>query len=491
MGGKMLKKLGFLLLVIIAVLAAIITFNTITNNPEPITASNYTPVEIDTMAAAKRLSEAVTYKTISFSEEAPVEAAEFEKFHALINRSYPNVAAKLEKRVIAGHSLLYKWAGSDPSLPAAILMGHMDVVPIEPGTEDKWAHPPFSGKITTDGAVWGRGTLDDKLSVLATLEAAEYQLANGYQPKRTFYLAFGHDEEIGGKDGAGNMAKLLTDEGVKVAFTLDEGMVVVKDIMPGVTSPIAFIALAEKGYLTLELTAKTVGGHSSIPPKETAVGKVSKAISRLEDNRLPASLRAPVTNMFDTLAPYMPMSLKAVISNRWLLEPVLVGQLGKGGATNAMVRTTTAATIISGGTKDNVLPSEAKATVNFRILPGSTIQDVVDHVTEVVADPAISIAVKQGNEPSQVSDPSSESYGQIHKTISEVLPDVIVAPGLMLAGSDSKHYEQLAENNYRFIPMRFGPDDLGRVHGTNERIMIDNYGEIIQFYIRLMENTGG
>jgi len=186
----------------------------------------------------------------------------------------------------------------------------------------------------------------------------------------------------------------------------------------------------------------------------------------------------------------MPTSLKAVISNRWLLEPVLLGQLGKGGATNAMVRTTTAATIIQGGTKDNVLPTSATATVNFRILPGNTIEDVVAHVNDTVNDPSVTVKVKQGSNPSKVSRQTSESYKKIEKTIMETLPDVIVSPGLMLAGSDSKHYEKLADDNYRFIPMRFGPKDLSRVHGTNERVMIKNYAEIIRFYIRLMENIG-
>jgi len=483
------KKIGLFSLIVIVALVAVLAFNTLTNSPPETAKSNFSSPEIDEMAAAKRLSQAVQLKTISVSKDGPIAADEFEKLHTLLNSFFPTVAAKLEKQIIGGHSLLYKWEGSDPSLPAAIFMGHMDVVPVEPGTEDRWEHPPFSGAIE-NGAVWGRGTLDDKLSVLALLEAAEFQLKAGLKPNRTLYFAFGHDEEVGGDNGAGNIAKLLEGQGVKVAFTIDEGMVVVQGIMPGVEAPIAFIALAEKGYLTLELTATAKGGHSSIPPKETAVGKLSKAITALEANRMPAALRRPVTDMFDTLAPYMPTKLKAVISNRWLLEPVLVGQLGKGGATNAMVRTTTAATIINGGTKDNVLPTSAKATVNFRILPGNSIGDVVAHVNDTVNDPSVTVEIKQGNEPSRVSSHTSESYKQIAKTIGETLPDVIISPGLMLAGSDSKHYEKLAENNYRFIPMRFGPKDLSRVHGTNERIMIKNYAEIIKFYIRLLENTG-
>jgi carboxypeptidase PM20D1 len=365
----------------------------------------------------------------------------------------------------------------------------MDVVPVEPGTEADWQEDAFSGAIK-DGKIWGRGTLDDKLSVFAILEAAELQLTAGFKPKRTLYFAFGHDEEIGGENGAGKIAALLKGRGVKLAFTLDEGMVIVQGIMPSVEAPIAFIALAEKGYLTLKLTATTEGGHSSIPPRTTAIGKIAKAVFQLEENRFPAALNSPASDMFDTLAPHMDLPLKAIISNRWLLEPLLVSELAKGGATNAIVRTTTAVTIAEGGTKDNVLPSTATATINFRLLPGTSIDNVIEHVRAAIDDPDIDIAVKQGNEASRVSSMSADGYRIIEKTIRETLPDVLVSPGLMLAGSDSKHYEAIAENSYRFLPMRFGPEDIARVHGTNERIYIDNYVEIIQFYRQLMENTG-
>lgn len=485
----MFKKLGLLLLLLILGLLGVIGYNTVINTADDVTIPAVAVVQIDEMAAAQRLSHAVQFRTISVSRDAPVASEEFDKLHAFIEENYPAVAAQLEKRIIGGHSLLYKWEGRNPNMPAAILMGHMDVVPVEPGTEARWEYEPFSGAIEK-GAIWGRGTLDDKVSVMALLEAAEYHLKSGLKPKQTVYLAFGHDEEIGGENGAGQIAKLLSDEGVKVAYTLDEGMVVVQGIMPGIEAPIAFIALAEKGYLTLELVATAEGGHSSIPPRKTAVGKLSRAIARLEQHRLPASLRRPVTDMFETLAPYMPLSLKAVISNRWLLDPVLLSELGKGGATNAMVRTTTAATVISGGTKDNVLPTRATASVNFRLLPGDSIQLVIEHVQNAIDDDEVEVRVKQGNEPSRVSDHETDSYRQIQRTIHEILPDVLVSPGLMLAGSDSKHYEELADNSYRFIPMRFGKADLGRVHGANERILIDNYAEIIRFYIRLMENTG-
>ncbi len=486
----MFRKIILGIVLILVILVGVLAYKTFTNTPDMIAVDPVEMSSFDVDAAAARLAEAVQIKTISADRDSPVAAAEFDRLHLLINASFPLVHQSLKREVVGGHSLLYTWEGSDPSLPPALLMGHMDVVPVEPGTESDWQEEPFSGVIK-DGAIWGRGTLDDKLSVFAILEAAELQLADGFKPKRTLYFAFGHDEEVGGVNGAAEIAALLKSRGVRLAFTLDEGMVIVQGLMPGIDAPIAFIALAEKGYLTLQLTATTEGGHSSIPPRTTAIGKLARAIARIEENRLPAALNSPASDMFDTLAPHMSLPLKAIISNRWLLDPVLVGELGKGGATNAMVRTTTAVTIAEGGTKDNVLPSQASATVNFRLLPDTSIQDVINHVTNVIDDPDIDITTKQGNEASRISSEDAEGYQMIERTIRETLPDVLISPGLMLAGSDSKHYEEVAENNYRFVPMRFGPEDLARIHGTNERIIIENYAEIIQFYRRLMENAGG
>ena len=486
----MFKKIFLGLIIILVILLGVLAFKTFTNTPDMVAVDPVEMSSFDVDAAAARLGEAVRIKTISLDRDSPVAVAEFDRLHILITSSFPLVHQTLKREIVGDHSLLYTWEGSDPSLAPALLMGHMDVVPIEPGTESDWQEEPFSGAIK-DGAVWGRGTLDDKLSVFAILEAAEQQLAAGFKPKRSLYFAFGHDEEVGGENGAAEIAALLKSRGARLAFTLDEGMVIVQGLMPGIDAPIAFIALAEKGYLTLQLTATTEGGHSSIPPRTTALGKLARAIARIEENRLPASLGSPASDMFDTLAPHMSLPLKAIISNRWLLDPVLVNELGKGGATNAMVRTTTAVTIAEGGTKDNVLPSKATATINFRLLPGTSIQDVIDHVRHVVDDPDIEITMKQGNEASRISSKEAEGYQLIERTIRETLPDVLISPGLMLAGSDSKHYEDIAENSYRFIPMRFGPEDLARVHGTNERIIIENYAEIIQFYRRLMENAGG
>ncbi len=486
----MIKKILLSLLGVLVVLLCVVGYRTLSNSPEPGVSEAITLADIDVLAAAQTLSQSVRIKTISTGRNDPPAAEEFAKLHDLIDQSFPLVAEKLKKEVISDHSLLYSWQGSDTNLQPVLLMAHTDVVPVEPGTEADWTHDAYSGAIE-GGAIWGRGTLDDKVSVFGILEAAEALLADGFSPKRTLYFGFGHDEEIGGENGAAKIAELFAERGIELGFTVDEGMVVVQGVFPGIDDPIAFIALAEKGYLTLELTAETTGGHSSIPPKTTAIGKIARAVNRLEENRFPAVLQSPAADMFEALAPYMPLALKAVISNRWLFDPILLSELGKGAATNAMIRTTTAATIIDGGAKDNVLPTTASATLNFRLLPGTTAEQAVARVAEVIDDPDITLDVKQVNNPSRISSKEAEGYILIEKTIREVLPDVLVSPGLMLAGSDSKHYEGVAENSYRFIPMRFGPEDIARVHGTNERILIENYGEIIQFYHRLMQNVGG
>ena len=259
----------------------------------------------------------------------------------------------------------------------------MDVVPVESGTEADWTHPPFAGAVA-DGFIWGRGTMDMKQSLMAILEAVEFLLENGVAPKRTVYLAFGHDEEVGGTNGAARIAQLLESRGIALDFTLDEGLVITNGIIPGVSKPAALIGLAEKGRVTLELIVEGPGGHSSMPPLSTTVGKLARAIVRLESNQMPASLQSPTAEMLRYLAPEMPVHLRAAIANWWLLGPLVMSRLESGRATNALVRTTTAVTVIRGGSKPNLVPQKASAIVDFRILPGERVEDVEAHVDEHV-----------------------------------------------------------------------------------------------------------
>jgi carboxypeptidase PM20D1 len=473
----------------LVILTLVVLVRTTTFRSKQIEAGDAAAFQIDGKAAAGHLSAAVRFQTVSHQNSADFDAEAFEGFRAFLEATYPLCHEALEWQVINEQSILYKWPGADPEKKPILLLGHYDVVPIEPGTEQDWEHPPFSGEIT-DGFIWGRGTLDDKSSVLGVLEAVETLIGQSHQPQRTVYLAFGHDEEVGGREGAVRIADHLTAEGVELEFVLDEGMAITNGLVPGLASPVALIGIAEKGYVSVELTVETEGGHSSMPPPQSAVGILSAAVSRLEAHPMPGTLSGPIREMLLYTGPEMPFLHRAVFSNLWLFGPVVKQVLASSNATNASIRTTTAATVIHGGVKDNVLPSSAQATVNFRVLPGDTVDEVLDHVERAIGDPRIMIErLEWANEPSPISDTESASFRRLVKTIGQVFPEAVVAPTLVLGGTDSRHYTKVSENVYRFLPHRMNEEDLQRVHGLNERISLENYLEIIRFYAQLILNS--
>lgn len=448
-------------------------------------------IAIDHGAVAQRLARAVQYRTVSTNGDTPVVAGEFHRLHEHLVGSYPRMHETLKREFVSEFSLLYTWQGNDPSLKPILLNAHMDVVPVEPGTEGDWTHPPYAGAIA-DGFIWGRGVMDMKASLMGILEAVEYLLGRGFMPERTIYLAFGHDEEIGGTNGAAKITELLGRRGVRLEFSLDEGLVIAHDIVPGLAKPVALIGLAEKGYLTLELTVHGEGCHSSRPPKDTAIVTLARAIDRLDANQMPAALHAPASDMFDHLAAELSFVGRLAVANRWLFEPLILSRLGAKPATDALIHTTTATTVIGGGIKDNVIPAEATALVNFRLLPGDTIEDVENHVRDVVNDLDITLRqYRPGQNASAVSDSDTPSFRMLHETVRQVFPDVVIAPSLMIGGTDSKHYARIADSSFRFLPMRLHPEDVRRIHGIDERVSVMNYAEIIRFYVQLIRNTAG
>ena len=302
----------------------------------------------------------------------------FQELHHELKRMYPRVHSTLQVEVVNRHSLLYTWKGRDPQLEPVLFAAHMDVVPVDPVTKDEWKQAPFSGFIG-GGYVWGRGALDVKCMVITPLEAVEHLLRKGYQPERTIYLAFGHDEEVSGAQGAAQMAGRLQSQGVKLAAVMDEGgSIVERGMVPGVNLPVALIGVTEKGYMSLEMQVEGKGGHSSMPPAHTAIGVMSQAINRLESQPMPDSPEM-VYGMFQTLGGYMSFGLRMAFANTWLLGKTIQKKMAAKASTNAMMRTTSAVTLINGGVKDNILPSQVKATVNFRLMPGDRIADVVAH----------------------------------------------------------------------------------------------------------------
>ena len=487
-----MRKLLAGLVVVVLALAIAVGAKTLLTPSRQLAVAAATPVEVDAAAATARLGAAVRFKTIASSTDENASGDQFDGLAALLQASFPKAHAAMQREVIGKHGLVYTWAGSDPKLPGIGLMAHQDVVPVAPGTESDWQVPPFAGAVK-DGFIWGRGAWDDKGNLMSMMEAVELLASSGFRPRQTAYLIFGQDEEVGGPRGAQQIATLFKERGIRLQFIVDEGLLITDGMLPGLSKPAALIGVAEKGYMSLLLSASAARGHSSMPPPQaesSAIGMMSAALARLDDRQMPAAVKGLSQEMFETLAPEMGGLNRVLLSNLWLFKPLIERQLAKAASTNAMLRTTTALTIVSAGNADNVLPGRATATVNFRILPGDTSESVIAHVTETMKNPAIKIEKGPGSsEASKVASTDSPGFQLINKTLRQLHPDVIVAPGLMVGGTDSRHFEGVADNIYKFSPVRAKPEDLKRFHGTNERISTDNYVELIQFWHQLIGNS--
>ncbi len=430
---------------------------------------------------AARLAAAIRIQTVN-TESAVIEGQAFYDLHEHLRVSFPRVHSTLVRENVADYSLLYTWRGSEPHLPALVFAGHMDVVPAE---GENWAVPPFSGRVDTQ-FVHGRGSLDDKVTVLALLEAAEQLLSEGFVPTRTLYFAFGHDEESGGHKGAFAIAQLLAARGVKAEAILDEGMVITEGILDGIDKPVALIGIAEKGLVNLELQVRSKGGHSSMPSKDSAIDLLSRALVKLRSHPMPGGIDGAVKQMFSYVGPEFGFGKKLVMANLWLFGPLVRGALSEKPATDALLRTTTAPTLVSGGIKSNVLPRQAKAIVNFRVKPGDSVDEVVKHCKEVIGDARVEIRIVDSFAPQPSSSTSSAVYQHMARSIRALDPTIVVAPGLMLGYTDSRHYAGIVKNSYRFTALRLGPDDLQRLHGRDERISIANYSEVVAFNVLML-----
>jgi carboxypeptidase PM20D1 len=456
------------------------TFASIQTWPEPIAKIPIAPEAIE------HLSQAVQIPTVSHDDPARFDSAAFERFLAFVEETYPLCDSLLDKQLVNDYGLIYHWAGTNTELEPVILMGHYDVVPVDPAG---WRQPPFSGVVVND-TIWGRGTADDKINVIGILEAAEYLLGRGFQPERGFYFPFGFDEEIGGKKGAQAMAQRLHEKGLRAAFVLDEGLQITQGLVPGMEAPVALTGIAEKGFLSLALTVKIDGGHSSIPARESAIDVLAQAVVRLKENPLPARLTPPIRSFMEYLGPEMPFMQKMAFANPGLFASTIVGIYEQSGPGNALVRTTTAPTIFQAGRKDNVIPNQARATVNFRLLPGDDIAFVIKEAEKIIADERIQVEkVSHSNEASAISPVTSQAFQILTQTQKEVFPGVYTAPNVMVGGTDGRYYEILSEHVFRFAPFHLHPGNISMVHGRNERIAVTEFADAIRFYVRLMENS--
>jgi carboxypeptidase PM20D1 len=440
----------------------------------------------DVNVAARHLGEAVRFQTVSHQDKAEDQPAEWDKLHAWLQATYPDAHRVMTRDVVADHALVYTWKGTDPSLAPVVLMAHQDVVPVTPGTEGAWTHPPFDG-VVADGAVWGRGSIDDKGSLVTLFEALDGLAKAGFTPRRAVIIVSGHDEEVRGV-GARAAAALLKSRGIKAQFVLDEGMAVIED-HPVTKGKVALIATAEKGYATLTVTAPAVGGHSSAPPPQTGVATLAKAVLAIADHPFPMKFSGPGADMLKSLAPHSSTTIKMAAANTWLFSPLLIDQTAKTPAGAAMLHTTIAPTMLKGSPKENVLPQDAEAWINYRIAPGDTSADVMARAKDAVGDLPVKLAwVKAPDEPSKVASTTSDGW----KVLAALAGDeskAPVAPALMTAASDSRYMAPVADDIYKFQPLQLSVKDTEMIHGTNEHMTLANVERMVRFYQRLVETA--
>ncbi|KAG7519114.1 N-fatty-acyl-amino acid synthase hydrolase PM20D1 [Solea senegalensis] len=433
--------------------------------------------------------ESIRIPTVSFAESNYNTTALLE-FNRFLRKAFPTVysSSLVHHEVVANYSHLFWVEGSQPDLLPYLLLAHVDVVPAS--ESDAWDLPPFSAK-EMDGFIYGRGTLDDKSSLMGILQALEYLLRKGYAPRRGFYIGLGHDEEVSGKNGALNIVNVMKQRGVQLSFVLDEGMLITENLSSFLGGSTAFIGISEKGSATIKLSVSTPPGHSSMPPKETCIGILAAAVKRIEDNPMPRLFGyGPERLSFEHMAHKFSFPVKFMMSNLWLFSPLIGRVLERQPISNSLVRTTTAVTMFNSGVKFNIIPSLAEAFVNLRIHSAQSLEEALDHIRSRVADERVKMELIDGFDPLPVSSTDEKSFGFqiIKKTVLEVFPSVTVAPGICVGNTDSRHFKDFTKDIFRFIPAWLKSGDYLRFHGINERISKKNYEEFVVFYSSLIQN---
>ena len=472
----------YLILAILVVFLIVILLRAAAFKTRPEETTEPESVEFDRESAVRSLASLIRCKTVSYEDAEKEDDAEFARLISLLPELYPNVTKICELQRFPGRALLYRWAGRETGEPA-VLMAHYDVVPVE---EEHWEKPPFEA-IIENGELWGRGTLDTKVTFNGILSAAETLIAQGFQPLHDVYFAFSGCEEINGP-GAKHIVDYFAAQGITPAFVLDEGGAVVEDIFPGVTGACALIGIAEKGLMNLEYSVESSGGHASAPAPHTPVGKLSAACAAVENHPFPMHITKPVEAMFDTLGRRSTFLYRIIFANLWCFRGVLNGICKKsGGELNALVRTTVAFTQMQGSKAPNVIPPSASMVSNIRLNPSDTMAGAQDYIRGVIGDDDIKLRVMTGMEPSPISRTDCEGWERICKAVSGTWTGCIVTPYLMVQCSDSRHYRDLSDKVYRFSAMDLTAPERRTIHGNNERIRLEVIGRAVEFFIRLMK----
>ncbi len=451
--------------------------------PAPELRADPDEVSVDYDRVVESLREMIRCRTVSSADPAREDAAEFEKFRAYLIERYPLLAERCQPERIARCALLYTWRGRSSERPT-VLMAHYDVVPAD---GEGWDEPPFDA-VLKDGVIYGRGALDTKVTLCAVMEAAEQLISEGFVPANDIYLAFSGEEEPAGPS-AGDIVTALEERGVRPALVLDEGGAVVTGAFPGVKAPCALVGTAEKGQLRLALEAESGGGHASSPPPQTIVGELAEAVCEVDASPAPFTLTPPVEQMLDTLGRHASFPMRLVLANLKVFKLVLdiVCQVS-GGELNALMRTTCAATQMSGSPENNVLPSRASVGFNLRVINGESCGEAEQRVRDAVFNPDVAVRRIYAAEPSRYSETSGEAWERLTDAIRRTWPKAIVSPYLMLAASDSRHYDRISSNVYRFCPLELSKEERGTIHGVNERIPTWKAVKCAEFYLRLIRS---
>ncbi len=468
------------LLIIISMIRAATTYKA-KDDPD---AGKYPEENVDVDRYIKNLSKAISIPTISNFDDDLVDWSKFDEFHAFLKEAYPLIHEKLEMTMISTRSLVYHWKSSHPEKEPICMLAHQDVVPVTPGTEKDWEHPAFSGEVA-DGFVWGRGALDIKNHLIGVMEAVETLLADGYVPERDIYLAFGHNEEVmatGEHSGAYCIMKWFQEQGIKLDSVLDEGGAILPVNVKGVINKnLAGVGVAEKGHVDFEISLNAKGGHSSQPPKHTALGRMANVIKNLENNQFKEEITPMMSALFTEIGKNATYPIRCVMCNVPILKPLIKKIMIQIPAAACMTRTTTAVTMASGSPAPNVLPQKATINVNSRIMPGQTIEDVEAHFKKCAGKDA-EVRLVKGNNPSKISPTDSRAFKVISKICKSMNKDNIIAPYLVMGGTDSRQYEPVCDNIYRYSPFPVNTELLLTTHGTNERIPVEALGEGVVFF---------
>lgn len=474
--------------VLVIVGLGVIVLRALLSKPSAPPVREQVKLEIEEDSAISRLSQVIQFETISEQPLVNANPEAFKALHDYLFTTYAELFKRVEIQRFGEFALLLKWQGNDSSLEPMLLIAHQDVVPVPPTEYDQWSFPPFSGQVK-EGYICGRGALDMKTSLVAILEAVSRLMQENFQLQRTIYIYLGDDEEVGGPTAKKAAEWLKAEEG-KLSYIIDEGGAILEKMLPELKSPLCLIGIGQKGQLNIELSVGGESGHSAKPPQKTPIDILGGAIARIKAHDMPVHADSLVFPLFQKMAPYLPFSKRLIMANLWLFKPLLTAKLIENPLMNAMMRTTAAPTLFNAGVKQNILPELARATINYRLYPGDTKDEVVKHLQKILKDLPVEIKVLDTFNGPVLADTNAYGFHVISNSAQQIDQDsVLVAPVLTIGGTDGRHFAALTDNAYQFLFIRGTMDDFKGYHGINERISIANYLNSIRFYVQLIKNS--